>query len=51
MPTENITRAAVYAVGAGAAAGVALSAMNRMKKKRAEKAHEKVTIDDLEKGD
>jgi hypothetical protein len=41
----------VYAVGAGAAAGVALGALNRARKKRAEKAHEKVTIDDLEKGD
>jgi hydrogenase small subunit len=51
MPTEDITRTAVYAVGAGAAAGVALGAMNRAKKKRIEKAHEKVTINDLEKGD
>ena len=49
MPTEDITRAAVYAVGAGAAAGVALGAMNRAKKTRAVKAHEKVTINDLEK--
>jgi hydrogenase small subunit len=49
MPTEDISRAAVYAIGAGAAAGIALGAMNRAKKKRVEKAHEKVTIDDLEK--
>jgi len=48
-PTEDIARTAVYTLGAGAAAGVALGAMNRAKKKRAEKAHEKVTIDDLEK--
>jgi hypothetical protein len=39
----------VYAVGAGAAAGIALGALNRARKARAEKAHEKVTIDDLEK--
>jgi hydrogenase small subunit len=49
MPTEDISRAAVYAIGAGAAAGIALGAMNRAKKKLVEKAHEKVTIDDLEK--
>jgi hypothetical protein len=40
----------VYAIGAGAAAGVALGAVSRAKKKRAEKAHQKVTINDLEKG-
>jgi hydrogenase small subunit len=48
-PTEDITRAAVYAVGAGAAAGFALGALNRVKRTRAEKTHEKVTIEDLEK--
>lgn len=50
MPTENITRAAVYAAGAGAAAGVALGALNHAKKSRAEHSHQKVGIDDLEKG-
>jgi hydrogenase small subunit len=49
MPTEDLTRTAVYAVGAGAAAGVALGAVNRARKARAVRAHEKVTIDDLEK--
>jgi hydrogenase small subunit len=49
MPTEDITEAAVYAVGAGAAAGVALGTINRATKARATKAHEKVTINDLEK--
>ena len=49
MPTENLSRTAVYAIGAGAAAGVALGAVNRARKARAVKAHEKVTIDDLEK--
>jgi len=51
MPTGDITRTAVYAIGAGAAAGVALGAVNRARKARAQKAHEKVTIDDLQKGD
>jgi hydrogenase small subunit len=50
-PTADISKTAVYAIGAGAAAGVALGAMNRAKKKKAQKAHEKVTINDLEKGD
>ena len=49
MPTEDLTRTAVYAIGAGAAAGVALGAVNRARRARAVKAHEKVTIDDLEK--
>jgi hydrogenase small subunit len=49
MPTEDLARTAVYAIGAGAAAGVALGAVNRARKARAVKAHEKVTIDDLEK--
>jgi hydrogenase small subunit len=49
MPTEDLARTAVYAIGAGAAAGVALGAVNRARKARALKAHEKVTIGDLEK--
>ena len=49
MPTGDIARTAVYAIGAGAAAGVALGAVNRARKARAVKAHQKVTIDDLEK--
>ena len=48
-PTEDISRAAVYAVAAGAAAGVALGAVNRAKKSKAAKSHQKVSIDDLEK--
>jgi hydrogenase small subunit len=48
-PTEDIASTAVYAIGAGAAAGVALGALNRAKKKRAVQAHQKVGIDDLEK--
>ena len=48
-PTGDISRTAVYAIGAGAAAGVALGAINRARKARAQKAHEKVSIDDLNK--
>jgi hydrogenase small subunit len=48
-PTEDLSKAAVYAVGAGAVAGVALGAMNRAKKQKSVDAHEKVTIDDLDK--
>jgi hydrogenase small subunit len=50
-PTGDISRTAVFAIGAGAAAGVALGALNRAKKKRLEREHQKVGIDDLEKGD
>jgi hydrogenase small subunit len=49
-PTEDISRTAVYAIGAGAAVGVALGALNRAKRERLEKTHNKVGIDDLEKG-
>ena len=49
MPTENITKTAIYAAAGGVAAGVAVSAMNRAKKAKANKTHQKVTIDDLEK--
>ena len=49
MPTENITKTVIYAAAGAAAAGVALGAMNKSKKNRAAKAHNKTTIDDLEK--
>ncbi len=49
MPTENITKTAVYTAAGAAAAGVALGAMNRAKKSASNKIHIKVTIDDLEK--
>jgi len=48
-PTDDIGRTVVYTLAAGAAAGAALGMMNRAKKARAERAHEKVTIDSLEK--
>jgi len=49
IPTENITKTAIYAAAAGVGAGVAISVMNRAKKSAAKSAHQKVTIDDLEK--
>lgn len=49
VPTENVARAGVYAVGVGALAGAALGVMNRGKKSAAVRAHQKVTIDDLKK--
>ena len=49
MPTENISKTAVYAAAGAAAAGVALGAMNKSKKKASTDAHSKVTINDLEK--
>ena len=49
-PTGDISRTAVYAIGAGAAAGVALGALNRAKRTRLQQTHSKVGIDDLDKG-
>jgi hydrogenase small subunit len=49
IPTGDISRAAVYGVGAGIAAGALMGALNRGRKSHAARAHEKVTIDDLEK--
>jgi hydrogenase small subunit len=50
-PTGDISRSVAYAAGAGIAAGALLGAANRAKQARAEKQHEKVTIDDLQKED
>ena len=49
-PTGNLTKAAFVALGAGAAAGLALGVMNRSKHDKAVGDHVKTTIDDLEKG-
>ena len=49
IPTENITKTTAYAAAAGVAVGVAIGSAGRMKKAAANKAHQKVTIDDLEK--
>lgn len=48
-PTENIAKTAVYTAAGAAAAGVAIGALNRAKKKASNKAHIKITIDDLER--
>jgi hydrogenase small subunit len=49
MPTENITQTAIYTAAGAAAVGVAIGAMNKSKKNSAVSAHNKTTIDDLEK--
>jgi hydrogenase small subunit len=49
IPTEDITRDIIYASAAGIAAGVAIGVMNKTKKANANKAHQKTTINDLEK--
>jgi len=49
IPTENLTQTAIYSAAAGAAVGVAAGTLGRIKKSAAGKAHDKVTIDDLEK--
>jgi hypothetical protein len=49
MPTENITQTAIYTAAGAAAVGVALGAMNKNKKNNTATAHNKTTIDDLEK--
>ena len=46
-PTEDIAKTAVYAVAAGAAAGVAAGALNKANKKRALSKHQTTTLDDL----
>ena len=48
-PTENIAKTAVYTAAGAAAAGVAMGALNRVKKNASNKAHIKTTIDDLQK--
>ncbi len=49
MPTENISKTVVYAAGTAAAVGVAVGALNRSKKDASNKAHTRVTVDDLNK--
>ncbi|MEJ2309611.1 MAG: hydrogenase small subunit [Gammaproteobacteria bacterium] len=46
-PTINVSQAAGIAAVAGAATGLAVGAVNRMKKKRAAERHETVTVDDF----
>ena len=49
MPTEDISKTAIYTAAGAAAVGVALGAMNKSKKKASTDAHSEVTVDDLEK--
>ena len=49
MPTENISRTAVYTAAGAAAVGAALGALNRGKKKASDKIHIKTTVEDLSK--
>jgi hydrogenase small subunit len=50
IPTEDTARTALYGAAAGVGAGVVLGALYRAGKARAVHQHEKVTINDLEKG-
>jgi hydrogenase small subunit len=49
MPTEDISKTAVYAAAGAAAVGVAIGAMNKSKKNASLSTRSKVTINDLEK--
>jgi hydrogenase small subunit len=49
MPTEDISKTAVYAAAGAAAVGAAIGALNRGKKNTSNKIHIKTTIDDLRK--
>ena len=49
-PTIDIAKTAAVGLAAGAAVGLAAGALNRSKKAKAAREHEKVTVDDLEKG-
>jgi hydrogenase small subunit len=49
MPTEDISQTAVLTAAAATAAGVVVGALNKTTKSSAATAHEKITIDDLEK--
>jgi hydrogenase small subunit len=46
-PAIDVSKAAGIAAAAGAAAGLAVGAVNRMKKKKAADSHETVTVDDF----
>ena len=49
MPTEDISKTAVYTAAGAAAVGAAIGALNRGKKNTSNKIHIKTTIDDLTK--
>jgi len=48
LPTENIAQTIVYTAAGATVAGLAVGALNRAKKKASNKAHIKITIEDLE---
>ena len=48
-PTENIGKTAIYAAGGGLLAGAVVGSVLRGRKQSAVKAHQRVTIDDLDK--
>ncbi|NNJ96784.1 MAG: hydrogenase small subunit [Gammaproteobacteria bacterium] len=49
MPTENISKTAVYTAAGAVAGAAAVGIMNRYTRGKADDTHEKATIDDLEK--
>ncbi len=49
MPTENISKSAVYAAAGAAVAGVLVGAMNRSKQNASNRIHIKTSIEDLTK--
>lgn len=51
QPAMNVSKAAAYALGAGAVAGLGVAALNRKKHADAASAHQTVTIHDLRRND
>ena len=49
MPSEDITKTAIYTAAGAAAVGLTVGAMNKSKKSKTASEHTKMTIDDLEK--
>jgi len=49
LPTENLSKTAVYTAAGAAAAGAAIGMLNRGKRKSSDKIHTKTTLEDLKK--
>jgi len=49
MPTENLSKTVAYTAAGATVAGIAMGALNRAKKNAINKAHTRVTVDDLKK--
>jgi Ni,Fe-hydrogenase I small subunit len=49
MPTENIAKTVVYTATGAAVVGIAVGALNQLKKKASDQAHEKITVEELNK--